>query len=317
VSDNPQYLRKYRVLVSDRRGTALDVSDLRCVFCIEKKALQAVNYADISVFNLTNPTETAIIKEGHRVVVEAGYDKGSYGKVFDGEVFQPLWDRENVVDYRLILHCIDGDSLLHQNFANFSLASGYDYKAVITQMAAQARTKIPVGVISGGLSKKKAPRGKVVFGDPRDTFRNIARDNNAQFYVNDGQLNVMKITDVPRGQALVISPQTGLIGTPQQVDYGFSFRCLLNPNIRIMNPPMMIKLENTLIRQQKAIQGQIVSMLDQDMYGLVIGLKHLGDTRGREWYTDVVCVTSGGKVPLPLAGINIPGMLPEPGGNPN
>ncbi len=317
MPNDPQYLRKYRVLVSDKTGTTLDVSELRCTWVVEKKALQAVNYADISVYNLTGATEAAIIREGHKVIVEAGYENSAYGRIFDGDLFQPMWDRENVVDYKLMLHCIDGDSLLHQNFANFSLASGYDYKSIITAMAQKARTKIPIGVISEGIDRKKSPRGKVMFGDPRETFRNIARDNNAQFYINDGQLNIMKITDVPRGQALVISPQTGLIGTPQQIDYGFSFRCLMNPNIRITNPCMMVKLENTVIRQQKAIQGQIVSMLDQDMYGIVIGLKHTGDTRGGEWYTDVTCVTSGGKVPLPLAGLNIPGMLSEPGGNPN
>lgn len=297
-----QYLRKYQVLVSNDAGTALDVSDLKCTFTIEKKAIQAINYGDITIYNLSGPTEAAIIKEGHRVIVNAGYVDGAFGKIFDGRVFQPLWDRENVTDYKLTLHCIDGDSFLHQNFVSFSMAAGYNYKSVITSMAQNARVKIPIGGVSENISDKQSPRGKVIFGDPKSVFRHMAQDNGAQVYVNDGELQVMKLTDPPSGEILTITPQTGLIGTPQQIDYGFSFRCLINPNIKIKNPPMMVKLDNTMIRQQKAITGQMISMLDQTMQGQVIGITYTGDTRGVPWYMDIVCVSSWGKMPLMLSG---------------
>jgi len=300
------YLRKYRVLITDRDNVALDVSDLRCTFQIEKKAIQSVNYASITIYNLSSSAEASIIREGHRVVVEAGYEDGAYGKIFDGEVFQPLFDRENVVDYKLTLHCIDGDSLLHMNFVNFAMGAGYDYNAVITNMAKSARTVIPINHITDDLKKGQAPRGKIVFGDWRDKAREIALDNSAQFYINDGKLDVMKVTDVSQDEALVISPETGLIGTPQQIENGFRFRCLLNPDIRLTNPCMRIKLDHSIIQQEKAIQGQYISMLDQDMFGIVIGITHTGDTRGQEWYTDAICLNKGGKAPLGLSGEAIP-----------
>ena len=296
------YLRKYRILITDKGNTALDVSDMRATFCIEKKAIQSVNYANAVIYNLSSAAEAAIVREGHGVIIEAGYENGAYGKIFDGEVFQPLLDRENVVDFRLELHCIDGDSLLHMNFVNFVMAAGYDYNTSILNMARNARTPIPVDHITESLKKSKAPRGKVIFGDWRDKAREISLDNGAQFYVNDGKLNVMNVTDVSQDEALVISPENGLVGTPQQIDCGFTFRCLLNPNIKLTNPCMRIKLDNTIIQQEKAIQGQMISMLDQNMFGIVIGMRHIGDTRGGDWYTDVVCLTKGGKAPLALAG---------------
>lgn len=308
------YLRKWRVLVSDDNGIALDVSDLRCAFIIEKRAIQAVNYADITIFNLNAETENVIIQSGARVVVEAGYENGQYGVVFDGEVFQPVWGRENVIDMSLTLHCIDGDSFLHQNFAAFAMSAGYDYRGVIASIAANARVKMPVGHVTEGLAQQQAPRGRVVFGDPKRYLRTLAKANQATFFVNDGEVQVMKLSDVPDGEALVISPETGLVGTPEQTEYGFRFRSLLNPSIRLSNPPMLVKLENSALRQQKAVQGQRISMIDQDMIGQVIGTVVSGDTRGGEWYTDAVCVTRGGKSPLQLA--TLPEMMSNGGVDP-
>jgi hypothetical protein len=298
-----QYGRKYQILVSDQSGNALDVSELRCTFSICKKANQATNYADISIYNLDAPTEQAIIKEGYKVIVLAGYQDGAFGKIFEGEVFQPLWEREGVVDYKLTLHCIDGDSFMNGNFVEAALASGYDYSLMIQTMAAKARTKMPVGSITESLSDSKAPRGRILFGDPREMLRNIARDNNASFFSEHGLLHMANIVDVPSGDAFVLSPESGLIGTPCQTDEGFSFRCLINPNIQVINgqnTQMYVKLDNSAIRQEKAHIGQIISMLDQDMTGKVIEIEATGDTRGDAWWFDVVCVSKGGKVPLML-----------------
>jgi hypothetical protein len=306
TAGNPLFGRQYQVLVTNGGATALDVSALKCTFEIEKKAIQAINYADVTIYNLNESDQQAVIQEGMRVIVQAGYTNGAYGKIYDGEVFQPLFDRENVTDYKLTLHCIDGDSSMHGNFVSYCASRGYDQRTVLSAIAAHSRNPIPMGTITPGLKTTKAPRGKTVFGDPRDVFRKVSQDNNANFYMNDGQLEVMKITDVPQGQAVVISPATGLVGTPQQIDYGFSFRCLLNPNIKITNPCMMVKIDNSSIRQEKIIQGQPVSMLDADMVGIVIGVRYIGDTRGNDWYCDVTCLNRGGMVPLGLTSSQLP-----------
>ena len=57
------YGRKYRVLVADKDNTALDVSNLRCTFRIEKITNSRANYAEISIYNLSAGTEAQLIKE--------------------------------------------------------------------------------------------------------------------------------------------------------------------------------------------------------------------------------------------------------------
>lgn len=298
------YGRKYQILVSNSEGKALDVSNLRCTFRIERTGYQAINFAEISIYNLTGTTEAGIIKEGMRVIVNAGYEDGQYGKIFDGDIFQPLRDRENNLDYKLTLHCIDGDSLLNNRIVKFTVNAGINQRQMLDQIAAYAYTPEQIGHITEDMSDKILPRGKVFFGEPKKYFRQIAQDNNAQFYANDGQLHISKLTDVPAGEALVISPTNGLIGVPQQVDYGVSFRCLLNPIIKVTNPAMLVKLDNSIIREQKLQYGQLPTILDQDGVYKVAKVVHIGDTRGNDWYTEVTGISSPGKIPMMLSTVN-------------
>ena len=134
--------------------------------------------------------------------------------------------------------------------------------------------------------------------------------------VND-QLQVAKITDDTQGEAIVVNSKTGLIGSPEQIDFGINFRVLLNPNLIIANPPRWIQLDLSQInvKQQRAIPGQnIVPMMPQDGYFKIGGVRHTGDTRGDTWYTDVRGYSLTGKAGLQLT---VPEMLKDATFNPN
>ena len=117
--NNFLYGRKYRILVSDANNEAWEVSNLRCTFNIEKIALEPVNTAEVTIYNLTRDTETDIIKEGSRIIVEAGFqgytedtekmdaegnrvvNPKQYGVIFDGDIIQIIRGREENLDYTL------------------------------------------------------------------------------------------------------------------------------------------------------------------------------------------------------------------------
>jgi len=288
MSINPHFIRKYRVMVIDGNDVALDVSDLRVTFNIQKTGVQeAINYGDITIYNLSPQTECDIIKYGMRVIVEAGYNDGQYGQIFDGDVFQLMWNRENVVDYTLTLHCFDGDSQLNYNIVGMTVQASHDMRSDLLAIMKNARSPFGGGQIVADIDETPMPRGKVFFGMPKDYFRKIAKANNAQWYYADRHLSFSTLTNVPQDEAIVISPNNGLIGTPQQIEYGVQFRCLLNPAIKIQLNPMRVKLDMSTIRQQKIMIGQLPTRLDQDGIYAVSSLTHIGDTRGDDWYTDV------------------------------
>ncbi len=271
---------------------------LRALFEVSQVGYPAWWYGDVTFYNLNSETAQVIIKEGYEVIVSAGYDKGAYGQLFKGKVFQPLWERENVTDFKVTLRCMVGRDLTSQNFVNFTNKRLATQREIVANMAKAAYNPIPLGVVTDNLPKAKLPRAYVAFGDPRDTLNNVARGNNSQWFISDRGLELGNMTEVPSDVALVYTPSTGLVGTPQQTEEGVNFRVLLDPRLKVKYPPMQVKIDQTQTRQiKRAVGDNVFTVLDRDGMYLVGGLKHYGDTRGNDWYSEVVGITSSqGKV---------------------
>lgn len=288
------YGRRYRVLVSNDNGIALDVSKLRCTFNIQKTMMQQPNYSTITIYNLNATTENIVIFEGSRIIIEAGYIGTQYGKVFDGHILQPIRSKEDGVTFKLELRSIDGDGFLNFGFTSFTLLKGQTSRDVIENCASKAKNPIDINSITDSLSEAKLTRGKVVFGLAKKYLSQIAESHDATFYVDDGKLNMTNLTDNPPSRIIELSPTTGLIGTPEQSDYGVDGKCLLNPDIRLNS---LIHIDNSLVLQEEVSLGQVVRTLDTAGIYRVIQVNYVGDTRGDEWYTEFKTVSQAGILP--------------------
>lgn len=299
--------RMWRILVTDKDDVeALNVSDLHCKFEVHKKMERGGFYAIVRIYNMSAETENKIIEEGDRLVIEAGYANsgeddtpGQYGKIFDGQIIYTSRTKEGNTDYILTLSAIDGDSPLNLNYIAKTVNKGINQRQVIETVCNVSETETPVTEITNGLSEQKLPRGKVFFGRPFDYVEDVCRGNGAIYYVEDGGLTVTKLSDVSDDEALVISPETGLIGVPQQVEFGVTFKTLLNPAIRMKTK---IKLTHTEVNERDVVPGQNgmkQTPLDEEWIYQACEVVHRGDTRGEEWYTEVQGLSRYGKGSLP------------------
>lgn len=288
------YGRRYRVLVSDSRGIALDVSDLHCIFNIQYVINQTPPFSTVEIYNLNPQTENAIMDYGARVVVEAGYEGNQYGVIFDGDLAEAIRDRPDNVSDRLTLYAITGNSV-NAAFANFTVARGQSQRSVLQQIAAKASVPTPLGELSPMLSDVPLPRGKSVFGLTRDYIRQIARSSNlAPYYGPGGVLNMVHASDPPKGTIMDLTPDTGLINTPTQTGIGVSFDSLLNPAITIGT---MVHIDSLYIQAQAFQIGQVQRPLDAQGIYRVTGVTHSGDTRGSAWQTSCTSVSQLGSLP--------------------
>ena len=283
------YLRRYRVVVG-----GVDVSELRCTFYIEKNIAETPNYSEISVFNLSPETENQIIETGDRVILEAGYEGSQYGLVFDGDIVQPLRDKEGGTTYKLTLVSQDADKFLNNGFVSQSWAAGQTPKTIAQKLCSTATNPIELGYISENLENKKLTRGKVCFGLARDYLHQIARTEQAAFYCNDGKANIIKAPDPPSGQVVSLSPQTGLVGAAEMTDEGIKATCLLNP---LLNLNSSVHIDNAHVREQKARRDSQPKQMDYDGVYRIIKLVHEGDTRGNVWYTQFTGIAQSGGMP--------------------
>jgi len=301
---NVLYGRRYRVIVSNANGDALDVSQLRCTFRIEKTIMQQPNFSEVVIYNMSPDTENALIQEGSRIIVEAGYEGEQYGLIFDGNIIQPIRDKEDSVTYRLTLRALDGDRFYVNGFVGFSLLKGQTARSQVDNLVTKSKVPAQLGQVSDGFSKGKLPRGKVVFGLAKDYLRQLAQSQSATFYIEDGKVNIIKATDLPDDEVFDLDPTSGLIGVPAQNDNGVSFKCMLNPRLKING---FVRIDNSLIRTQSYQTGQVVRNLDTEGLYRIVGITYLGDTRGDNWHCECETVSQAGL---------IPGMMSLPTDNP-
>lgn len=293
------YGRRYRVIVSSLDGeTALDVSQLRCTFNCVKVMMVQPQYSTITIYNLSAETENTIISEGCRVVLEAGYEGEQYGVIFDGNVVQDIRSKEDGTTFTLTLVAADADMWMSYSLSAFSMVRGQNSRKALDFCIGRATISTEIGSISDSLSEAKLTRGKVFFGLTSDYVRQIARSENATAYIEDGKINIVKVTDVPDGEIIELSPTSGLIGVPVQSEYGVKIKCLLNPQIKLNT---LVHVDNSLVRNQQYEQGQAIYSLDGDGIYRVIKVTKIGDTRGNDWYTEIETVTQAGIIPALVA----------------
>ncbi len=282
---------------SDKEETSLHV-----VFNIQKHGWVVPNFSEISVYNLAPDLENLIIKQGMLVRVEAGYVNGAYGIIYEAPIFQPMWARENSVSSKLTLRCIDAQSVIYQNHVA-TVGVLKHQKDMILDMSSRSRKPFELKEenMSEDLVDNQLVKPKVFFDEPIYYMRKYAQQSGTLPSLIDLDAYITKpqdpVSESALTNALVVSPgKGGLIGVPQQTQDGVSFTCLLNPMINIFRTKkdkkarcMLIKLENSSIKQAALVPMQeSYSRLDKNYVYKVIGVTHVGDTRGNNWYSQVI-----------------------------
>lgn len=288
-----QWLRKCTLLVSDRNGDGLDLSNLRIKFTVKRSDTQTPNMAEIRVYNLEETTAQRIQKEFSKVILQAGYTS-NFGVVFQGNVKQVIRGRENATD--TFIDIIAGDGDLSYNFAvvNATLAAGSGQAEQINAaIGSMTKTGETTAGNIGDVPNTKLPRGKVMYGMARDYLKQSADTTDKTWSIQDGKVQFVPLTSYLPGEAVVLSSKTGLVGTPQQTNEGVMVKCLLNPKLKIggrvqLNNKDVARLKIDL--SQPLSPANIPAPLTSDGVYYILVIEHQGDNRGTEWYSNLTCL---------------------------
>lgn len=300
VKDAVQYGRKVSLIVGN--DDALDLSDLRFTFRIQRGDIETPNSARIRVYNVSPTTSQRIQKEFTRVVLQAGYE-GNYGIIFDGTIIQVRRGRESQTDTYLDITAADGDSAYNFAVVNTTLAAG---STLTDQVNAACTAMNPYGVTQGympQLPTNSLPRGKVMYGMARDIMRGVSRTAQTVWSIQDGKAVMVPETSYMPGAVPEITSATGMVGLPEQTANGIKVKMLLNPSVKICS---LLHINNASVQQyerglrvgqqQTNEKTALENKLDSDGYYYVMLAEHWGDTRGNDWYTEVVCLATDATV---------------------
>jgi hypothetical protein len=289
-----QYLRKVSLVVGDD-ADGLDLSQLRITFTIRQWDLQTPNSAIIRVWNPSDETTSKVQKEFTRLVLQAGYQDGPFATIFDGSIIQAKAGRANATDTYLDLIAADGDEAYNFAVVSKSLAAGSSRKDhVAAATAAMADHGVTPGYQPDDLGGAPLPRGKVMFGMARDHLRATTADGDAKWSIQNGQTQIVPLTGVIPGPAVVLNAATGMVGIPEQTQDGIKVRCLLNPEIQMGRAVQINNADINRAPLSVSLQGQVQNaflprVADDGFYRTIVA-EHVGDTRGNDFYTDLTCI---------------------------
>lgn len=300
-----KYLRQCRLVVSDNDGNSEDLSVLRVSFKITHGIQTTPRVLAARVYNPAPATIVACKHMYQQVTLAVGYGDRTQ-EIFVGKIWQTRDGRESPTDSFLDIFATTGEEAFTFGTVSTTLNEGWTHQDVHETIA---KSMSADNVKAGTLPKVRGTgaRPKVLYGMSRDHARSLSVSTNSVGGIDGNELHYISVQDIGRPKdndtVLVISPQTGLIGTPVQTQDGINFKCLIDPKIRVnstvrledvkvldaqADPNVASTNNGNLIGGYDGTQASVLGLSPTGTYS-VIWVEHEGDTRGNPWYSSVNC----------------------------
>jgi hypothetical protein len=327
-----QYLRNLSLVVASPSGAGIELGAFRVVFEVHRGDYQTPNSCDVKVYNLSDHTANKIMEpEFTQLMLMVSYGSDRPQLIFKGSIMQVRKGREDQKNSYLAITAADGDEAYNFSVMALTLAAGTApqtaIQSIIAQMvpanlgsptavvtAAQGTVSptggpnqpapantgqtISQGYIPPNLPQNRLPRGRTYFGLCRDEMREIAFNNGCTWSIQDGHVQLIPLTSYLTGDAVMISPSTGLIGVPELTQNGLEMTVLLNPSIKVGQTVRLVASDVNVLRlgldSQSAVLNTNLAEGAAKLNGAglyyVMNISHRGDTRGTPWYSDLTCL---------------------------
>lgn len=266
------------------------VNNLRILFEADKDEGTQLNHAIIKIYNLS-PINRAQIAKSHpigyplfepivKVFLKAGY-KGDEVQLFAGELLTAI-NQKDGNDWITTIEVWSGIAATTRAIANFSFAQPTKATAIVDKFL----RSLSIDFKYTDDAKDLLSNLKVTdFTSSGLTFRQVSLFLNrygASFTIEEDGQGLVYIDDRPRNPQAgqnsqnTFSPDNGLVGSPEPTRTGINIRALLRPRMRLM--------ERFFVKSQ-TLAGTLRAGTAADYH--IISIKHKGDNRGKDWFTEI------------------------------
>lgn len=307
------WMRHFELQLKDDKGKWIDFSEFKVYFTIRwYNSSSTSRSAEVKIYNLTADTVNRIArKEFTHLRLIAGYDGiapdvaassvgkirevdptavgqsdgRNYGMIFSGQIDSTQTGREeDKLATWVQIKAADSIKALITTTTARTLSAGYMPEDIDRLLMKD----FSVAGITQGLTPKMPttvyPRGRVLFGMTRHLMDNLAAQCTATWQFVDGKRQMVADREYVH-EAMLLSSATGLIGSPTAIDDGIKVKVLINPNIRLLG---LVQLDQRI--PFPAVSNGVYSVRE---------IIYTGDTRGQQWYMEMVCRPPGVEDPPP------------------
>jgi hypothetical protein len=282
------YLRKVKVIVGNDTSAIqipadLNSDNIKIAFEI-KKALTGKRSKDnfITLYNLSDATQSFINKSGQRIRLYAGYGD-NFPIIFDGQITTIINGRERLDSvYKMTL----GDSIFTINNANFSKS----YRGAMTVLSVIQDAVASFGLPAIGMNviPTKQLNNFAFDGQTKTLFTQLLAPLGIDWYVDNGILRFSVRGKGRQDLSIVsLSQDSGMIESPQITEKGVRVKSLLNPLLQLGSLVQIIS--STL---QRGGNGRTANQLAYSASGVykINELTHSGDNFDGQMITEILGV---------------------------
>jgi hypothetical protein len=250
------------------------ITGLRVAFSIKKTLKPEPNTAEIRVWNL-NAERRKSIKDRHVACVLTGGYLESAGLLFSGDA-RFITHTQTGPDWVSKIVCGDGERAYSLDRVSASFGPGTPVAAVMDSVAGTLQ-----GISTGNVKQALAGVGGVFkngFAAADNSFKtlqSLSRSQGLNLSIQDGAFSLLSENGLEPGTAILLTPETGLVGSPETASpekkggaLRVKARSLLQANLR---PGRAVELRSAAIAGVFRVEV----------------VEHKGDTHGGEWYTDL------------------------------
>lgn len=207
--------RSIRVIIGAPGEDGFEVRDLRIVFKVKKDDGAAPNYAEVNIYNLTRQSAERTRQPNQVIQLFAGYD-GVEHLIFLGALTRSTTTHEGT---ERITKLESGKATQAPKPVSRTFKGPQKLDGILGEVAGSIEGLIVDTSLVPDVSISK-PRGVRLNGSPRQILNKYTAANKLDWYIDDGVLRF-----VPRGQpynttAVLLTPDSGLIGSPKAVQSG-------------------------------------------------------------------------------------------------
>lgn len=299
----PLFDRTAELVVGQSGKDGILIKDLRFSFKIEKTLSETLNNSTLSIYNLNKSSRQIVATPNNAVILKAGYI-GDVGAVtcFVGIVRRCLTVRDGV-DWRTDLELDDGMIAYRDSKHSISFAPGTRGEDVLRGVS--ARFNLPVRQFPE-IDGKIYPQGFAFVGRTREAMASVCNYLGLEWSIQNQEIQVIKKGGSVKQTAIVLSSDTGMIGSPALEAKTMSEKAAADAGISV-NDAGVIKRpkedDKGEVKERLEVQGYKVASLLQptiepghvvklqaegiDGWFKVEKLTHTGDTHGSDWKTEL------------------------------
>lgn len=280
--------RVCKIIIGTEEEQAIEVDEkFRLTFDITLNSVGA-NQATIQIYNLNRDRRQrvkgiikeneALIKKGEpplKAFVFAGYKEGNGLEfLFSGQITR-TYSLYQMPDIITTINAYGNVVNFRDELISVTYAAGVNIQSIIRQIAGVLKMDIDAASNFTGANINFA-NGVSLSGRAKDALDKIASLAGLRWSVQNNKLKFSPIGNPTTDDRLLLSPETGVINPPKELD---------NQGFQILDLSPMSGWEVDSLLQPKAFPLRTVRVETKEINGdfMVDSVEHKGDTRATDW----------------------------------